>query len=220
MNNKKTLTQSELAYNTIAQLILKGKLSPGQPMNEVDLCRLTGTSRTPVREAINRLSQEKIVKIIPRKGAFVTKLDYEDIREIFQLREAIEGMAARLACGKVDIEKLNDIESRCHTLLTEPEPERMVDHIRLNDELHSYILDSCGNKRFKEMIDQFTTVLHIEMNITVHLKDIVEHSCEEHTKIIEALKNRDEDTAEKEMRLHVSEVYERLVDALTKGYYL
>lgn len=220
MNNNKNMTQSELAYNTIAELILKGKLSPGQPMNEGDLCQLTGTSRTPVREAINRLAQEKIVKIIPRKGAFVTKLDYEDIREIFQLREAIEGMAARLACSKVDIKKLEEIENKCRLLLTEPDPERMIDHIKLNDELHTYILDSCGNRRFKEMIEQFTTVLHIEMNITVHLKNIIEHSCEEHTKIIEALKNGDEDAAEREMRLHVSEVYERLVDALTKGFYL
>ena len=215
------MTQAEYAYEIISKLILEGKIKPGEPLNEIELCKITSTSRTPIREAIGRLAYEKLVKVIPRRGAFVTKFTLEDIRQIYQLREAIEGMAARLACTHVEIKKLEDLEQKCTTLLNCPDVESCLkEHKEINRELHSYILNKSGNKMFADIVNQFQTILQMEMGITAKLNTSVANSCVEHNRIIEALKDRNPEKAEYEMRKHISEVYEWIVQAFKKGYYI
>ena len=217
----RNMTQAEYAYEIISKQILEGKIKPGEPLNEIELSKLTNTSRTPVREAIGRLAYEKLVKVIPHRGAFVTKFNLEDIREIYQLREAVEGMAARLACNHIEIEKLEEIEQKCELLLnTSNIINHNTEHFEINNELHSYILEKSGNTIFPSIVKQFQTVLQMEMEITAKLNSSIAESCDEHRKIIKALKERDPDTAEQEMRKHIAEVYDWIVQALKKGIYI
>src|SRR5689334_16840640 len=89
----------ELAYAQLKADILDGTLRPGDPLGEVDLATRIGVSRTPVREALQRLAMEGLVTWVPGRGAFVSGLSVPDIVELFQLREALESHSARLAAA-------------------------------------------------------------------------------------------------------------------------
>ena len=90
----------EQVYHVVRQSILKGDYKPGKKLNEVELSRNLKVSRSPIREALQRLDNEGLVELQPRKGAVVTCLTGEKIEELFEQREALEGMAARFAAQK------------------------------------------------------------------------------------------------------------------------
>src|SRR5690606_10767984 len=89
--------QRHQAYEQLKNLILDGELRPGEPMREQQLAERTGTSRTPVREALHELAREGLVRLVPGRGAFVAEISIPDLLELFQLRDVLEPYAARLA---------------------------------------------------------------------------------------------------------------------------
>ena len=82
------------AYQKLKRIILGRQISPGEKLNESELAQGLGISRTPVREAINRLEKEGLVEIIPQRGAFVVQFSAKDVLELFLIRENLEGLAA------------------------------------------------------------------------------------------------------------------------------
>ena len=91
---------SEQAYHQIRKKILTLELAPGTIINEADLRHELGLGRTPIREALLRLAQQKLVTIVPRRGMFVTDIRLEDIRQLFELRLALERLAGQLAAQR------------------------------------------------------------------------------------------------------------------------
>lgn len=92
-------TVVDCAIHALREAIRTGKLEPGQRLIVADISRMLNVSGGPVREAIRRLTGEGLVQIVPHRGASVRKVSSSEIKELFELREAVEGLAARLACG-------------------------------------------------------------------------------------------------------------------------
>uniref|UniRef100_A0A8R2D7D9 HTH gntR-type domain-containing protein n=2 Tax=cellular organisms TaxID=131567 RepID=A0A8R2D7D9_ACYPI len=88
---------SEIAYRRIKEMILSLTLAPGSSLTEMGLIDQLGMSRTPIREALYRLQQERFVELTPRKGWFVSEIKLQDIQQLFVIREALEGIATRQA---------------------------------------------------------------------------------------------------------------------------
>ena len=97
---------SELAYERIKEMIITARLAPGTMLTEGELSRQLRMGRMPVREAMQRLSQEDLVIILPRKGYFVHAIRVEDLQKIFELRVTLECLSASLAAERITAEEL------------------------------------------------------------------------------------------------------------------
>lgn len=178
----------------------------GETLSEKALADRFGVSRTPVREALYRLAKEGLVDIIPSVGYLVHKTTYEDVRQVFEAREALEGMAARLAATRVTDDDLRTIRRAFDAVTPHLGAEAAVPYMREgNAVLHGTILRVARNTRIAESVRLFSAQLeHIILTLTG--PERYERSYREHLEIIEALARRDAGLAEGAMRGHVSSV--------------
>ena len=107
VNMNEYLPLRDVVFNTLRQAILRGELKPGERLMEIQLANKLGVSRTPIREAIRKLELEGLVLMIPRKGAEVAEITEKNMRDVLEVRKALEELAVQLAC-----EKITQIRSR------------------------------------------------------------------------------------------------------------
>lgn len=99
----------DVVFNTLRQAILRGDLKPGERLMEISLANKLGVSRTPVREAIHKLEQEGLVLMIPRRGAEVAQITEKSLRDVLEVRGALEELAVRLACERMTGQALGEL---------------------------------------------------------------------------------------------------------------
>lgn len=183
--------------------IIRGELRQGERLNEVDISVRYGVSRTPVREAIRQLARDGLVEVQPYRGASVIKLGSQEIRNIFEAREAIEGMAARLATQRMG-------EGERLRLLEELKQHRRAlesgENIRPPIDLHAVLLAQSGNPLLKATMDRFQDLLATLRAESVRVEARRERSSREHLATAERLAEGDADGAEAAMRAHIRSV--------------
>ena len=101
VNMNEYLPLRDVVFNTLRQAILRGELKPGERLMEIQLANKLGVSRTPIREAIRKLELEGLVLMIPRKGAEVAEITEKNMRDVLEVRKALEELAVQLACDKM-----------------------------------------------------------------------------------------------------------------------
>ena len=99
----------DVVFNTLRQAILRGELKPGERLMEIQLANKLGVSRTPIREAIRKLELEGLVLMIPRKGAEVAEITEKNLRDVLEVRCALEELAVQLACDLIDKQGIQDL---------------------------------------------------------------------------------------------------------------
>jgi DNA-binding GntR family transcriptional regulator len=205
-------TLSEKVYQQLKGDIIKGKYEPGSELYEVLLADSYKVSRTPVREALRRLEQDSIVRIVPNKGAVVIKSSIKDTIEITYLREVLEGLAARLAVRWGKTEDFKALRSRFPERKGKLNENQYIESYNLGIELHDLIIKHSRNTRLKDMIDNINNQIAIIMQINADIPGRYDKAYEEHIKILNAIINKDEDQAEKEMRNHIKNVYVSIIE--------
>lgn len=199
-------------YHALKKDIITLRLPGGEFLSEVRLAQRFKVSRTPVREALRRLNHEGLVEVIPNKGTFVSRVDIATIREIFQIREGLEGIAARIATSHLDQKKLEGIWQA----LDSPDREKGA---RAGQKLHKVIFEATENKRLLEIIrileDQMTRIHFLAKRIPG--RD--DKSIQEHKEIVRALKAGKGDLAEKAMRRHIRSTMRSVFESLADAYY-
>ena len=164
---KRDTKLNNAVYHTVREEVIAGKYSGGTFLTEADLCAQFGVSRTPVREALIRLNNERIIQLIPNKGALVPHITIADIIELCQLRIANDGMAAYLSCERQTPELLAAMErsvAREEQMLAAPG----ADPRKISEEdfvFHDLIVKNCGNRR---LIDT-SALIQSEMDRIIHL---------------------------------------------------
>ena len=195
----------ELAYSRIAEWLITEKLQPGEPLGEMSLASRLNIGRTPVREAIHQLAQEGLVEVFPRRGAFVARTSLKDVKELFEIREALEGTAARLAPRRSDPQELSSLKAKFDEAEREPDSvRRRIMLERAGDDLHDYIMKTCGNKRITQIINNYKLLLQRERHHAAMIPGRIDSSAEEHKVILNALSRGDAAEAEAAMRRHIA----------------
>ena len=145
---------ADRAYYAIRELIVTLELPPGAVVKEPDLTARLGIGRTPVREALRRLAQERLIEVYPRRGMFVTTVDVRDLARLCEVRLALEPEAARLAAEratKADLDEMN-------ALLAELDGPRRRDHralIDLDERIHRAIYHASHNPFLVETLEEY-----------------------------------------------------------------
>jgi DNA-binding GntR family transcriptional regulator len=204
LDNNRTTTLADAALQSIVDLIRRGELRPGAVVNEVDLSKRFAMSRGPVREALRRLQGRKLITREPFQRARVVKLDRRDLLAIFELREALEGMACRLATVRMTNEQLEQL-----VLSANAEPTRDTP-----SDFHAILAQNCGNARIAELLStDLYDLLLLYRWLSIGAMGRVQEARHEHWQIARAMLAKDADLAESLIRSHIR----RIGEALTRG---
>jgi len=184
-------------YKILRNSITSGELEPGMRLKETELVEELAVSRTPIREALNQLSKEGLVEIIPRKGAYVKRWGKDEALEVLILRETLEGLAGRLATSKMTDKDIDGLES----LMTAYE-KGSLEYVEADKRFHEEIVNACGMERLKELIWNLYDSLQMRkiLALSFHDEERIRESMEEHRRIIQALRARDENRVEQAIK--------------------
>lgn len=197
-------------YDILKEEIVTLRLAPGEPLIEERLAERFKVSRTPVREVIRRLNHEGFAEIIPQKGAFVAKIGFSDVREIFQIREVLEGLAAKNSASRFSNEELDELESSLNT-----EDSNEIE--KVGEKLHSAILEKAKNERLLSLIGSLKAQIERMLFLTKKVSGTEIKCSEEHREILQALRMGNGELAEKAMRKHIRRTAQVIIELLSKG---
>nr|WP_244651258.1 GntR family transcriptional regulator [Rhizobium sp. CFBP 8762] len=219
---RRSADSSERAYNTIRKLLVEFKLKPEERINEVQLAKTFGVSRTPIREALNRLASEGFVSLTPNRGFFVRSLSTEGLIDLYELRSIIECAAFRLMCERAEDDQIERLRLYWSAIV-DGYREQPADTILAEDEgFHLLIAELSGNP---ELINQLAA---INARIRFIRRIQIEHRSHDlsqvasHSAIVDAAIARDAEGGMRLLRQHieltVSATQQALKDALLKVY--
>jgi DNA-binding GntR family transcriptional regulator len=187
-------------YDQIRWDIVHGVLRPNEALVETDLAERLGVSRTPVRESLLRLAANGLI-ISRRRRWYVYEHTADEIKEIYEVRAANEGYAARLCCERASDEQLQAI-ALAHTAVDRASAEERVS---ANDAFHDQINSACGNQRLIKLITE-NRLFHFNLRLAAaYTPEELDRSSQQHTELIAAVLARDGDRAEAVVRTHVLE---------------
>jgi DNA-binding GntR family transcriptional regulator len=153
VNLDRKLPLRDQIYQLIRTLVIIGQLRPGQPVNEVEIAEQLGVSRTPVREAVKRLSDEGLINVYAQTGTFVAEISRRDLEEAYIIRRALELESCRRAAEvatKADTKRLEDIVGAHQTAINR---KRYAEAIRLDDQFHRMIAEINGLSMLWRAVD-------------------------------------------------------------------
>lgn len=193
----------ELVFESLREAIIVGKLSPGERLMEIQMAEEMGVSRTPVREAIRKLELEGLVVMLPRKGAYVAGLSLKDITDVFEIRGALEGLAAELAAERITEEELEGLERYLVKISEESETGNLSKVVETDTDFHSLIYSASRNQRLSQIINNLREQIQRFRTTSLAYPGRMKVAVEEHRKIVEAISARDGELARKLAHEHM-----------------
>ena len=201
-----TSTAHQKAYERIHELILTGKLAPGERLRERNLGALLGLSRTPVREALRRLSSEGTVRFEPNRGVYVEEIDRGELLEIFDIGAALESRCARLAARKIGGDAVSVLEAcldGMKSLAGRSDGDPGPDYVKLDKRFHSTIVAATGNRKLQALVEHVVSLPVLSSAFRQYGPADFRRSVRQHGEILEAIRSGDEAWAEVAMRNHI-----------------
>lgn len=197
--------ETEEIYELLKKRIINLDYEPSLVLNEVDLAEEFNISRTPIRRVFQLLQNDKLLNIVPRFGAQVAQIDFREMKAIFEITRELDPFAARLAVERINDENLKELEDIIKRLdsydISEDYQQAIID----DERFHNIIYSSCGN----EWLQDILTTLHYHT-------ERLWHYCEQHFddmtlfthtlgKVLEAIKEKDTEKAERYAKEHIDE---------------
>ncbi len=210
-------TLADQLLDALQSAIVEGDLAPGTKLREPELAARYGTSRGPLRDALRRLEARRLVVTTPNAGARVVSLSNEQLLELYEVREALEGMTCRLAATHMSDEELADLAALLETHSQEIDRKDGREYFRQRGDLdfHFRIAAGCGNA----LLQSTLCVDHYQLMRLYRHKFANRHgrprrALREHQRILEALQERDGDLAELLMRRHINAARQTILASL------
>lgn len=205
---------SQTVYAGLRADLARSAYAAGALLSEERLARRFRVSRTPVRKALARLEQEGLVKILPKRGILVPEVSPNELRDLFQVREALEGMAARQAAASVDARALRAVEAPLQRLASRKGSVSVEAARAAGAAVHRLVLEASGNHVLRRLVPQINGRLELAQLISYYEPKRVRDSIREHLAIVAALKDGDAEAAEAAARQHVARFREHIFRVL------
>lgn len=201
----------EMVYEELKMQILTGEIVPGTRMMEVELAKEIGVSRTPIREAIRKLEKEGLVTIEPRRGAYASQISTEDMVEILEVRQNMEGLAAFFAASRMKPEQFAMLREASDKYNNAVANGNMEDMIKYDTKFHRIIVESCNNKILVQMIEQLHELVLRFRYIYYDNFRRAENMPEEHKAIMNAIGSGNADAAREAADVHIDRLKELII---------
>jgi DNA-binding GntR family transcriptional regulator len=190
---------SNQVYVVLKEMIAIHRFEPGSRVNVEQLTKELGTSRTPIWEAVQRLIQEGLLTEIPNRGVFMVELTPTAAMEMYTVREALEGLAARGAVRNIDDATILKLKESLEEQRKVIQARDLAGYSRLDFEFHGLVYEVCGNSLLRELLD---TIKHKMRPIAMHIDLVLPQLLKEHEAILKALEQRDEQKTEQAFNIH------------------
>ena len=193
----------DVVFNTLRKAILTGELKAGERLMEIHLAKQLGVSRTPIREAIRKLELEGLVVMMPRRGAEVAQITEKDLKDVLEVRRALDALCAELACDRITQEEKVQLKDACDKF---EEATRTGDATTIagaDVQLHNIIVEATGNRRLIQLINNLSEQMYRYRFEYIKEEDKHNNLVEEHRMIYDGIINNDKEMAAKAARLHI-----------------
>lgn len=187
----------------IADLIANDQVPDSGKIVEQEICDALGVSRTPVREALIQLAADGFLESVPRRGFFINRLTREKAIEIVQILGPLDGRAAYLASGRMNIEEIAELRRIHESIASAMRAGDYLHHNELQHEFHNYYLERCGNKRLIEIVQHLNWYFMKRETINVVERGLVsklEQSVVEHEEIVRLFEAGDAEALQRYIR--------------------
>lgn len=203
------MRNSDVAYEKIKMMIITAQLKPGQALVETELMEQLGVGRTPIREALNRLTWENFVKIIPRQCIMVNEISLYEVESIYQMRFVLASLESELAAANRTEEDLQRLAQNIEALRIETEPEKRV---LLDRSFHRTVSSMTGNPFLeKEMNNYQDLSIRLLFLNRVNLSAIDDLDVRTHENIYRYIKDRDAENLTQVQKAHVLEFKKKFI---------
>ncbi len=204
----------DVVFNTLRQEILTGQMKPGERLMEIHLANKLGVSRTPIREAIRKLELEGLVIMIPRRGAEVAQITWKNLKDVLEVRRALDVLAIELACDRMTSEKLQELQRACENFAEATKTKGLREIAEADVALHDLIVASTGNNRLIQLVNNLAEQMYRYR--FEYIKDTSQHEklVQEHHDIYLSILNKDKESAARAVRKHIDNQEEAIIRQL------
>ena len=193
----------DVVFNTLRKAILTGQLKPGERLMEVHLANSLGVSRTPIREAIRKLELEGLVIMIPRRGAEVARITEKSLKDVLEVRRALDVLSVELACDRITEEDIERLLNACQDFEQAARGKDSSVIAKADVDLHDIIVEATGNQRLQQLVNNLSEQMYRYR--FVYIKEESQHDTlvVEHREIYESIARRDKERAMAAARIHI-----------------
>ena len=194
----------DVVFNTLRQAILKGELEPGERLMEIQLAERLGVSRTPIREAIRKLELEGLVLMIPRKGAEVAKISARSLRDVLEVRRALEELAIELACQRMSEEEVGNLQKAQEDFKKAIAEGDAMKIAETDEHYHDVIYEGTQNAKLIQMLNNLREQMYRYRLEYIKDEDKRKILVLEHEKILKTVRERKVAEAKEAVREHIN----------------
>ena len=212
-------TLREQVIDHLREEILSNRLAPGTELGEAALARSLGISRGPLREALGQLAAEGLVTMVPRRGAVVTRLTRSEFIDAYQVREALESLAVRLAVPRLSEREKAALHRMCEAMEREAAAGNTHRFFEINRDFHQLIVESSGNAKLTAVHGQLIAQMGRLLNRSAQLRGGIEQSAAEHRALLAAIDAGDAERAARLLEEHIEVPQRVLEDPAARGMF-
>ncbi len=205
---------SDKVFEVLEQQILNGTYSVGDQLVEQKISQELGVSRTPVREALRQLELDNLVTTISNKGTFVVGISTDDIKDIYTIRIAIEGISAMWAAERISPEQIKELETLVELQEFYSSKNDILQIVQLDTKFHEIIYDVSGSRTLKNTLKSFHTHVKRARESSFLSAGRTHSAVEEHREIFEAISAHDGEKAKELMERHIKNARDNILNLL------
>ncbi|MGH8618657.1 MAG: GntR family transcriptional regulator [Burkholderiales bacterium] len=206
----------ELIYERLKTMAMTFVIRPGARVNEVELARALNVSRTPLREALNRLLVEGFLTRAPNKGFIGRPLDAKQVYDLYELRIVLEKTTVRIACERATDEEFTELESFVKSSKDSPEDTHAASLLALDEQFHERVAALTRNQEMVRTLRAINARIHYVR--WIDMRDQRKYTQQEHLRIVKAMKARDAEKAAALIDGHISRRLDQIVDMIRAGF--
>ena len=204
----------EMVFESLREAIILGRLRPGERLMEIQMAEEMGVSRTPVREAIRKLELEGFVAMVPRKGAYVADISVKDIVDVFEIRAALEALAAGLAAERITADEMELLERSLVQISKSSTGDNINAIVAVDINFHDIIYQASRNQRLVQIITHLKEQIHRFRMTSLSQQGRTKVALDEHKIIVEAISDRNIELAQQLAREHIENAEQSLLNVL------
>ena len=214
VNMNEYLPLRDVVFNTLRQAILRGELKPGERLMEIQLANKLGVSRTPIREAIRKLELEGLVLMIPRKGAEVAQITEKSLRDVLEVRRALEELAVQLACDRMTAKGLEELKQAAEEFEAVLVNNDITVVAEADVAFHDVIYMATDNQKLISLLNNFREQMYRYRVEYLKQKERYAQILQEHNDIVAAIEKGEKHRATEVTCRHIDNQVQTVSDTL------
>lgn len=193
----------DVVFNTLRQAILRGELKPGERLMEIQLANKLGVSRTPIREALRKLELEGLVNMVPRKGAEVADITEKSLRDVLEVRKALEELSVQLACEKITEEEIEELKRAAERFKDTLDDQDVTKIAEADVAFHDVIYTATDNQKLILLLNNLREQMYRYRVEYLKKEEAYPQLIAEHEELIDNISKRNKEEATRIMCEHI-----------------